>query len=179
MAGKTRATVGCREAYRVIKPGGRACLIGPVHPTFWLSRFFADMWMLFPTEEEYITVRSLICLTQACLLDFRGLFTNLSCQITTYPERCISRSVTRSTLSALNSAFTSVQGRRDVSQNLTADTFYVDMKSTPHPLCMRFSSNAMCQVTCSVVKVRFMNSCGPSILISPIKQRCRMWYRFG
>lgn len=29
-------------------------MIGPVHPTFWLSRFFADMWMLFPTEEEYI-----------------------------------------------------------------------------------------------------------------------------
>lgn len=29
-------------------------MIGPVRPTFWLSRFFADMWMLFPTEEEYI-----------------------------------------------------------------------------------------------------------------------------
>jgi MPBQ/MSBQ methyltransferase len=34
--------------------GGKACVIGPVHPTFWLSRFFADMWMLFPTEQEYI-----------------------------------------------------------------------------------------------------------------------------
>ncbi|CAI7752495.1 unnamed protein product [Closterium sp. NIES-53] len=45
---------GIKEAYRVIKPGGKACLIGPVHPTFWLSRFFADMWMLFPTEQEYI-----------------------------------------------------------------------------------------------------------------------------
>eukprot|EP00271_Cylindrocystis_brebissonii_P015031 TRINITY_DN3693_c0_g1_i1.p1 TRINITY_DN3693_c0_g1~~TRINITY_DN3693_c0_g1_i1.p1 ORF type:complete len:362 (-),score=46.70 TRINITY_DN3693_c0_g1_i1:1334-2419(-) len=45
---------GIREAYRVIKPGGKACLIGPVHPTFWLSRFFADVWMLFPTEAEYI-----------------------------------------------------------------------------------------------------------------------------
>lgn len=45
---------GIKEAYRVVKPGGLACLIGPVHPTFWLSRFFADMWMLFPTEEEYI-----------------------------------------------------------------------------------------------------------------------------
>ncbi|VAI47459.1 unnamed protein product [Triticum turgidum subsp. durum] len=45
---------GSKEAYRVVKPGGLACLIGPVHPTFWLSRFFADMWMLFPTEEEYI-----------------------------------------------------------------------------------------------------------------------------
>ena len=45
---------GIKEAYRVIKKGGKACLIGPVHPTFWLSRFFADMWMLFPTEQEYI-----------------------------------------------------------------------------------------------------------------------------
>ncbi|KAG2260867.1 hypothetical protein Bca52824_080161 [Brassica carinata] len=32
----------------------KACLIGPVQPTFWLSRFFADVWMLFPKEEEYI-----------------------------------------------------------------------------------------------------------------------------
>ena len=34
--------------------GGTACLIGPVHPTHPVSRFFADVWMLFPTEEEYI-----------------------------------------------------------------------------------------------------------------------------
>ncbi|KAL4588123.1 hypothetical protein LXL04_001003 [Taraxacum kok-saghyz] len=45
---------GVRESYRVLKKGGKACLIGPVYPTFWLSRFFADMWMLFPKEEEYI-----------------------------------------------------------------------------------------------------------------------------
>eukprot|EP00891_Asterochloris_glomerata_P003576 jgi/Astpho2/3576/Aster-06483 len=45
---------GIREAYRVLKKGGTACLIGPVHPTFWLSRFFADVWMLFPTEAEYM-----------------------------------------------------------------------------------------------------------------------------
>ncbi|KAL7151469.1 hypothetical protein ABFS83_04G033500 [Erythranthe nasuta] len=45
---------GIREAYRVLRLGGKACLIGPVYPTFWLSRFFADVWMLFPTEEEYI-----------------------------------------------------------------------------------------------------------------------------
>jgi MPBQ/MSBQ methyltransferase len=38
----------------VVKPGGLACVIGPVHPTFWLSRFFADTWMLFPTEAEYL-----------------------------------------------------------------------------------------------------------------------------
>ena len=43
-----------QEAYRVIKPGSVACLIGPVHPTFPLSRFFADAWMLFPTEDEYM-----------------------------------------------------------------------------------------------------------------------------
>lgn len=45
---------GIKEAYRVLTIGGVACLIGPVYPTFWLSRFFADMWMLFPKEEEYI-----------------------------------------------------------------------------------------------------------------------------
>nr|GEW05575.1 2-methyl-6-phytyl-1,4-hydroquinone methyltransferase, chloroplastic [Tanacetum cinerariifolium] len=45
---------GIKEAYRVLKKGGKACLIGPVYPTFWLSCFFADVWMLFPKEEEYI-----------------------------------------------------------------------------------------------------------------------------
>uniref|UniRef100_A0A1D1XNZ9 Inner envelope membrane protein, chloroplastic n=1 Tax=Anthurium amnicola TaxID=1678845 RepID=A0A1D1XNZ9_9ARAE len=45
---------GVNEAYRVLKPGGIACVIGPSYPTFWLSRFFADIWMLFPKEEEYI-----------------------------------------------------------------------------------------------------------------------------
>ncbi|CAA0828062.1 2-methyl-6-phytyl-1-4-hydroquinone methyltransferase- chloroplastic [Striga hermonthica] len=45
---------GIREAYRVLRLGGKACLIGPVYPTFWVSRFFADVWMLFPKEEEYI-----------------------------------------------------------------------------------------------------------------------------
>lgn len=45
---------GIKEAYRVLKIGGKACIIGPVYLTFWLSRFFADMWMLFPKEEEYI-----------------------------------------------------------------------------------------------------------------------------
>ncbi|XP_008802281.1 2-methyl-6-phytyl-1,4-hydroquinone methyltransferase 1, chloroplastic [Phoenix dactylifera] len=45
---------GIKEAYRVLKLGGIACVIGPVYPTFWLARFFADMWMLFPKEEEYI-----------------------------------------------------------------------------------------------------------------------------
>lgn len=45
---------GICEAYRVLKPGGVACLIGPVHPTHPVSRFFADAWMLFPTEDEYL-----------------------------------------------------------------------------------------------------------------------------
>ena len=45
---------GICEAYRVVKEGGKACLVGPVHPTFALSRFFADLWMLFPTEAEYL-----------------------------------------------------------------------------------------------------------------------------
>ncbi|CAL5356082.1 unnamed protein product [Camellia sinensis] len=45
---------GIKEAYRVLKLGGKACLIGPVYPTFSLSRFFADVWMLFPKEEKYI-----------------------------------------------------------------------------------------------------------------------------
>lgn len=45
---------GIKEAYRVLKIGGKACVVGPVYPTFWLSRFFADVWMLFPKEEEYI-----------------------------------------------------------------------------------------------------------------------------
>ncbi|XP_074586796.1 2-methyl-6-phytyl-1,4-hydroquinone methyltransferase 2, chloroplastic-like [Curcuma longa] len=45
---------GIMEAYRVLKPGGIACIIGPVYPTFWLSRFFANVWMLFPKEEEYV-----------------------------------------------------------------------------------------------------------------------------
>lgn len=46
---------GICEAYRVLQQGGKACLIGPVHPTFWLSRWMADVWMLFPTEDEYLT----------------------------------------------------------------------------------------------------------------------------
>lgn len=29
---------GIKEAYRVIKEGGVACMIGPVYPTFPLSR---------------------------------------------------------------------------------------------------------------------------------------------
>lgn len=45
----------------MIKEGGTACMIGPVHPTAPVSRFFADMWMLFPKEEEYIEVCVCAC----------------------------------------------------------------------------------------------------------------------
>ena len=59
---------GICEAYRVVRPGGLACMIGPVHPTFPLSRAMADLWMLFPTEEEYIQVRwGACCACCGCL----------------------------------------------------------------------------------------------------------------
>lgn len=41
------------EAYRVLRAGGRAVLIGPVRPANPLLRRLADAWMLFPTEAEY------------------------------------------------------------------------------------------------------------------------------
>lgn len=44
---------GIAEAYRVIKPGGIALLIGPLEPVNPLGRFIAEVWMLFPKEEEY------------------------------------------------------------------------------------------------------------------------------
>lgn len=45
---------GINEAYRVIKPGGVALLIGPLQPEGWLGRLIADAWMLFPSEKEYM-----------------------------------------------------------------------------------------------------------------------------
>eukprot|EP00172_Hildenbrandia_rubra_P003793 Plantae.Rhodophyta-Hildenbrandia_rubra.ctg6553.p1 GENE.Plantae.Rhodophyta-Hildenbrandia_rubra.ctg6553~~Plantae.Rhodophyta-Hildenbrandia_rubra.ctg6553.p1 ORF type:complete len:340 (+),score=39.54 Plantae.Rhodophyta-Hildenbrandia_rubra.ctg6553:164-1183(+) len=45
---------GIAEAYRVIKNGGYATLIGPVRATNWFSRFWCDLWMLFPMESEYL-----------------------------------------------------------------------------------------------------------------------------
>lgn len=44
---------GITEAYRVLKPGGMATIIGPVRATNWFSRFWCDLWMLFPMESEY------------------------------------------------------------------------------------------------------------------------------
>jgi MPBQ/MSBQ methyltransferase len=44
---------GIAEAYRVLKPGGMATIIGPVRATNAFSRFWCDLWMLFPMETEY------------------------------------------------------------------------------------------------------------------------------
>jgi MPBQ/MSBQ methyltransferase len=41
------------EAYRVVKPGGIALVVGPLPPQKTLARRLADAWMLFPREEEY------------------------------------------------------------------------------------------------------------------------------
>lgn len=46
---------GIAEAYRVLKPGGIALLIGPLRPQNSIGRFLADTWMLFPEEADYIT----------------------------------------------------------------------------------------------------------------------------
>jgi len=44
---------GITEAYRVIKPGGIALLIGPLEPEDPFARFIAETWMLFPKDGEY------------------------------------------------------------------------------------------------------------------------------
>jgi MPBQ/MSBQ methyltransferase len=44
---------GIAEAYRVLRPGGVGVVIGPVRPAGRLARAVADLWMLFPTEQEY------------------------------------------------------------------------------------------------------------------------------
>ena len=41
------------EAYRVVRPGGIAVVVGPLPPANRLARLLADVWMLFPTEAEY------------------------------------------------------------------------------------------------------------------------------
>jgi MPBQ/MSBQ methyltransferase len=41
------------EAYRVIRPGGTALIVGPLPPERPLARRLADLWMLFPAEGEY------------------------------------------------------------------------------------------------------------------------------
>ena len=44
---------GVREAYRLVKPGGRATLIGPIEPSTGWGRFLSKTWMLFPKEADY------------------------------------------------------------------------------------------------------------------------------
>ncbi|MBR9921247.1 MAG: methyltransferase domain-containing protein [Bacteroidetes bacterium] len=44
---------GINESYRIIKPGGKALMIGPLEPGSWFPRFIANLWMLFPKEKEY------------------------------------------------------------------------------------------------------------------------------
>lgn len=41
------------EAYRVVKPGGVATLVGPLRRTNRVARFLSDTWMLFPPLEDY------------------------------------------------------------------------------------------------------------------------------
>jgi len=44
---------GITEAYRVVKEGGVATMIGPLDPPNALVSFAANTWMLFPTDQEY------------------------------------------------------------------------------------------------------------------------------
>jgi MPBQ/MSBQ methyltransferase len=46
---------GIAEAYRVLRPGGVGVVVGPVRPAGRLARALADLWMLFPSEEQYRT----------------------------------------------------------------------------------------------------------------------------
>jgi MPBQ/MSBQ methyltransferase len=41
------------EAYRVLRPGGLALVVGPLPPGGRVARRLAEAWMLFPTESEY------------------------------------------------------------------------------------------------------------------------------
>jgi MPBQ/MSBQ methyltransferase len=41
------------EAYRVLRPGGLALVVGPLPPGGRLARRLAEAWMLFPTEHQY------------------------------------------------------------------------------------------------------------------------------
>jgi MPBQ/MSBQ methyltransferase len=44
---------GIAEAYRVLRPHGRALLIGPVEPANRILKALASTWMLFPREADY------------------------------------------------------------------------------------------------------------------------------
>lgn len=42
------------EAYRVLRAGGRATVIGPLRRAHPIARRLSDAWMLFPAEDEYV-----------------------------------------------------------------------------------------------------------------------------
>ena len=42
------------EAYRIIKEGGTATIIGPLQPKNKIAAFIAEVFMLFPTLDEYL-----------------------------------------------------------------------------------------------------------------------------
>jgi MPBQ/MSBQ methyltransferase len=42
------------EAYRVLRPGGVALVIGPLRRAHPIARRLSDAWMLFPAEDEYV-----------------------------------------------------------------------------------------------------------------------------
>ena len=44
---------GIMEAYRVVREGGQALMIGPIEPVNPVSKFIANAWMLFPPESDY------------------------------------------------------------------------------------------------------------------------------
>jgi MPBQ/MSBQ methyltransferase len=44
---------GIAEAYRVLRPGGVAVVVGPVRPAGRQARALADAWMLFPEQKQY------------------------------------------------------------------------------------------------------------------------------
>jgi MPBQ/MSBQ methyltransferase len=44
---------GIAEAFRVLRPDGVGVVIGPVRPASRLARALADLWMLFPEQEQY------------------------------------------------------------------------------------------------------------------------------
>jgi MPBQ/MSBQ methyltransferase len=46
---------GIAEAYRVLREGGVAVVIGPVRPAGRIVRALADLWMLFPSVSDYRT----------------------------------------------------------------------------------------------------------------------------
>jgi MPBQ/MSBQ methyltransferase len=46
---------GIAEAYRVLRGGGVGVVMGPVRPAARIVRALADLWMLFPSVDEYRT----------------------------------------------------------------------------------------------------------------------------